>query len=511
MHLVLISTSGNQSYIFASNRLREAVGASYLVARSTTAWVASAAALAGGTVLQASSGSTLVTVPDEDAARALAHEVTLTALRNAPGLAVRAASIAIACDAPTGDEVRAAFSEHRSFSARCPSIATRHQRLPMVAACDSTDGPAQSWHADTLRGVDGLEPEEPRLLSAEVIAKRAARPAAAQKLADLLAGDQRLTSRRLVKIDKFFDQVEWVGVVHADGNQLGAFFREAADVLGGRMVEDRSVLGMLSEQVQAVADAAFLDATAALASRVRAGRLPLVPLIIGGDDLTALVDGRHVLAFVREYLVAFARHSVLPEHGLIAEVMKEVGQQQLTASTGVAIVKPHFPFSVAYRLADELCSNAKGLLHRHPGHHGIDVHVLIDSTVTDLRAIRSRYEEGTTAVLTERPFLIGAGSASLPPERDWDVLLERLEQIADTPSGGDGVLVTRTQLHALRDELRRDPGRARRRLKDLGDRVPTTGADRDRLNALRSGGDGLARGLLDLLELAPFVRAEETL
>lgn len=37
--------------------------------------------------------------------------------------------------------------------------------------------------------------------------------------------------------------------------------------------------------------------------------------------------------------------------------------------------------------------------------------------------------------------------------------------------------------------------------------MPATGPDRDRLNALRGGNDGLARGLLDLLELALFVKA----
>lgn len=497
MHLVLISTSGNQSYIFASNRLREAVGASHLLAVSTTEWVADAAGRVGGTVLQASSGSTLVVVPDEQAARVLVREVTTRALRETPGLAVHGVGTAIAGAAPTSAEVDDLFQRHRQHVAGRPSHATRHQRLPVVAACASTDSPAASWHADA-RSTNELALTSP--LSAEVIAKRMARLPARAKLATLVP------NRRLVDIDTFFGAVEWVAVIHADGNQLGAFFRAAADELGAAEVAPgRSALGVLSEQVQEVANESFRDAVDELARLAEPGvPLPLVPLVVGGDDLTVLVDGYSALPFTRSYLEAFARHGA--GHGLVGRVLGALGRDVLTASAGVAIVKPHFPFSVAYGLSEELCRNAKGALAAEPGNHGLDVHILIDSTVSDLESIRKRYEVDGV-VLTERPFLIGAGSAVPPADRDWHEVLERLKLITTAPRGGDGAVVTRTQLHALREELRGDLGRARRRLAELDARVPATGDERRRLDALR-GDDGLARGLLDLLELAPFVVKE---
>jgi hypothetical protein len=38
MHLVVVDTAQIQPYIFGSNRLRENIGASHLVAESTEAW-----------------------------------------------------------------------------------------------------------------------------------------------------------------------------------------------------------------------------------------------------------------------------------------------------------------------------------------------------------------------------------------------------------------------------------------------------------------------------------------
>lgn len=51
---MLVTTSGNQRYIFTSNELREAVGASHPLALSTTGWVREVL-LSGAEILRESS------------------------------------------------------------------------------------------------------------------------------------------------------------------------------------------------------------------------------------------------------------------------------------------------------------------------------------------------------------------------------------------------------------------------------------------------------------------------
>jgi hypothetical protein len=552
VRLVLLATAGNQRFVFASNRLREAVGASELVRASTTDWVVDAVAgvrAAGGWAepVQMSSGSTLVVADDDEGgvrvARQLIGEVTSRALRAAPGLDVFGASVPIGQRWPSAADVTAVFGEAaRVRSARAGGV-VRFQRLPAVAGCASTGGPAALWSSDapatdTGEARDG-EPVEPR--SAEVAAKRRSRRAADRRMRALVRPPVRL-----LDIDDFFDGVEVVGVVHIDGNGLGGLFQQAGAVVAqardagalseaalGAPVGERAVpgdesppvaywLGELSRRVQRVTE----EALAAAAVRVApaAGRLALVPLVVGGDDTTVLLDGAAALDFVEAFLEGFGAAS--QHDALIGLVARGVtGQPGLTAAAGVALVKPHFPFSAAYGLAEDLCRSAKTATRHLPAVHAVDVHVLLDSVMTSLDAIRARYRARGAAGdtwLHERPFVLPATAAGLPPEiahSDLRVVRGRVAAVAALGRGrAEGRLVTSAQLHALREELHVDPELAERRFGYLWSR--SAAVDRDLLTLLAGAvvgdgapGPGLLRPtaagrstcLVDTLELAGLV------
>lgn len=424
---MLVSTSGNQRYVFASNKLREAVGASHLLTLSTTDWVYDVLP-DSAVILQESSGTTLVQVRDQAAAQSVAHALTSRALRQAPELDISVVSVDVTNGEVTSADVDRVFAEAHRNRSQHPSGAGRFPRMPAAAACASTDLPARAWHSDVRPELNGYfrndypDGEQPLPLSAEVIAKRLARPAAVSRMKHLLADHECTRGVELIDVDYYVESVEWSAVIHADGNRLGELFQTAIDRLDPGGVRE------LGEAVNEVAKESFCDAVAKLAELTRQrDELPIVPLIIGGDDLTMLVEGEYCLDVVHEYLTAFSQRAAVKKP--IVQALHVAGRPPLTVSAGVAIVKPHFPFSVAYRLSQELCQSAKRVAAEHPGCHGLDMHVLLDPVITSLDAIRTGYRAGDVD-LTQRPHLLPAGDQSVPQQRDW-----------------------RAQLHALREEL----------------------------------------------------------
>lgn len=75
--------------------------------------------------------------------------------------------------------------------------------------------------------------------------------------------------------------------------------------------------------------------------------LPLRPVLLGGDDITCLCDGRIALDLAETALKEFARHPV-PHLGPDGE------ETSLTACAGVALVKAHAPVHRSYELAEDL-------------------------------------------------------------------------------------------------------------------------------------------------------------
>jgi hypothetical protein len=170
-----------------------------------------------------------------------------------------------------------------------------------------------------------------------------------------------------------------VAVVHADGNRIGAWIQQSKP--------DSDAFAKFSEALNAANEAAVKSATDKLyGARQAKGTgdkpLPLRPILLGGDDVTVLIDGAAAVPWTVAYLQAFEDES--------ERRMKGAGfDKGFTACAGIAWCKSHWPFHQALEVAESLCKAAKaGLKTGNDTQSGLLWHRILGSTETEWSEIR---------------------------------------------------------------------------------------------------------------------------
>ena len=417
MHLVMLESSGNQHYIFGSNRLAEAIGASQLTLeagvdvamRATDAvfgTVFKSASLPeltqkllaqswdcadGPTVINAMSGKALIAVPDRASGRRLVQEATRIAITEMPGLQfsgfVSERSFAWSdADYTLHD---CSLEVHRGIAELCADAhqpIERYRQWPLADICATSGLPARAAHADKGERVRA---------SALALAKHRAIERWSQR-AQSLDSDQARIVESFADLEARFDKARKWAVIHADGNGLGGMFQSFAEKVdavkptrtggAGSVPPNAHYARRLCEFSIAIDEAtqtAFSDALSVFDTEEDGRRfVPVVPIILGGDDLTAITDANQALAFTAEFLRQYEQQT------RASQTIRELtGQQGLTACAGVAIISRHYPFHHAYELAEALIGSAKSI-KRHGGGSALDFHVLFDSLTPDLEDSR---------------------------------------------------------------------------------------------------------------------------
>jgi hypothetical protein len=498
MYLVLIETSGNQSFIFSTNKLRENVGASESTYRACSQWVLDAVQtitrknlwdddsdvlrtnllnpalnppIEKGAhylveVIIAASGKAMLLTRNLSHAKQVIASVTLRALKEAPGLAVCGAIEEFDWqDNQNLPEVSRQL--HKKFEvvrSLCPSPDLRFLRLPIVEDCRTSGLPAAT-----------LEPDPDSALIPRSAASSRKRAWAKKALDERLLRLLKDTSFKFAKSsDKILDEqseVRWLAVIHADGNGLGQIFINLEKYIEGD--DNRSYIQQFREfslDLDVCTRQAFIQALEVFPNEQRRP-VPLVPLVLGGDDLTVVCDAKYALAFTKAFLTTFEQKTQNSEViRSIAEKAFGIQSGQLSACAGVAIVKPHFPFSTAYQLAEELAKSAKVVKDYVKNDtqtvpcSAIDFHVLYDTRGTQLEAIRAKQTPDDTTHLYNRPYIVSnveqvmerAGEKNNLKKwlnsHHWSELNKRVEALLKKDDEGRRCLPN-SQMHSLREAL----------------------------------------------------------
>lgn len=587
MNIVLIETSGNQRYIFATNKLRENVGASELTYRVGTETVLKAVdkekrfenddekslweaddldgrklranllnkkknpeLVAGGKieVVTATSGKALLLVESADIGRNIIKSVTEDALREMPGLTVHGAiskGFDSLCEKDDEDDFKlhkAIVEVHHRLEEiryRTPSNEQRFLRLPFVAPCETSGLPASEGR---FLSKDEKGKNEAHRFSNVALSKRDVlrRDKSAYEKDDkgkpsrIVGMIQRVFNinlyKNLERLENDFKDLSWIAVIHADGNGLGEVFQNFDDHTGlkDNKCTPRDYIGKYRRFSLAL-DVCTINATGQALENLRQRFLaeeeesarkewekitksdkfvPVVPLILGGDDLTVISDGQYALKFVYEFLRQFEKETnKITEYSYLKEdcegkplvvegetvfeiltgIVREIAHAafdvpHLGICAGVAIVKPHFPFHQAYELAEELLKSAKqvkeNIKSKSKGEQypcsALDYHILYDSTASRLEEIRGRLkvDEGHKTWLFARPYVVSnfddlanVKDTNWLTPRKWDELEKRVVVML-AKDDDDKRKLPNSQLHSLREALflGKDEAEARTRL-----------------------------------------------
>ena len=502
-YLVMLQTNSNQPFIFSSPRLREQIGASFEITLLSK-WVKDKAeelldtkTLPRSFWVSDSSGKVIVRFTEadgdpKDLAKQLIREVTLRALTDAPGLDVTGVFIPAApgaLEAKDLEKLDRVFSEYslnrRPAAARFPQFPflQRAEESALPASTPLTDedeGNIREYAKDL--GVPLLADEEEQIptqtgkdrgrsLSLPSRVKRAwSRSARRLQLEDVVK--RQHTSEKPegtisnlyedpFQLEKAFQdtpdesnaakavpELSSVGVIHIDGNGVGAIMRDLGEAFKGVCCHLDSLeepaykhednpcnidegrfqwfVMEVNYRLDAVVKQAVAKAWEKITEIAREDKLPgppVVPVLVGGDDVTVYTDGRYAIPFAEAYIrhyekltkdddllsvlaiVAGGKKTDAPERDCFKiedYIIQNPGP--LTASAGVAIVGRNFPFHIAYDLAEELVSRGKKLGKKKDTVpcSTINFHVLRDATVLDPDDTLDEYKGRS-----QRPFLIG--------------------------------------------------------------------------------------------------------
>jgi hypothetical protein len=566
MHFVLIETSGNQKYIFATNKLRENFGASELTHLSGTQWVLEAVHSVGGPalwnqdgaqlrknllnpklnspieagasveVIVATSGKALLLVRNEEDARRIVRRVTRKALREGPGLDICGVIEPFDWNQNTLGNVNQRV--HQQFEAVHSSLQgpqMRFLRLPVVEECATSGLPANVQRPFQ-------EPEEPQPLSLISAFKGNAGEKAFERIEALLKreGHSIHLPRNLDELEKKFESLSWLAVVHADGNGLGEIFLRFQEHISAQSPKENrryvEKLRRFSLALDICTEQAFLKAIDTLAGDI-GDLVPLVPLVLGGDDLTVICDGQQAIGFTHAFLKAFEEQSARLDilDGIIPEISKVAFEaSHLSACAGVAIVKHHFPFSVAYELSEDLMQSAKQVKRIVVAQDNpqmprpcsaLDFHVLYDASGVALKQIRQRQQvDGQQTLLYGRPYVItpiesleGSSGLDWVACHRWEDLVKLVAALTAKEDGTEYRKLPNSQMHQLRSGLFLGQNEADARLRLIYNRYACQGlkhfnqATQEEPSLFRTepNTNKQITSLLDALDLVNFYTAKE--
>lgn len=345
--LVSLDTDRVKEYVFATGRLREIKGASAILDHLNRVKTKELINNHNGSLIFAGGGSALASFATENEANAYKDEVvalyaTETAAATITGILV---------DYDPAADFRDTF---KRAARKLRSAKDAGRSMPGMLAtgwmgrCQRC-GEYPAIHHQSLPGG-----AEAGLCAACTLKRQAADnpaigPAAHLRETGSEMWDKLDVPNELDGVGSKSTPANYIGFIYADGNGIGGFIEnqlKTEDAL-------RAFSKILEDSMLAAVDAAAGPAIGL--------RLPIVPVLIGGDDVILIVPAQIALPMAASLCVNFGNEiAVRIEQAIENKQLQFQGDPpQITMSAGVALAKTSYPIFALHELAKELQDSAK--------------------------------------------------------------------------------------------------------------------------------------------------------
>lgn len=455
---VLFDTRSIQKYIYASNKLRTNIGASYIVEHLFDGFLQEVIdkKFGKGTnicqIAYTGGGNALVYIDKEGTPegiqRELVKDFSTELLVKYPGLHI-GASVG---ELDTENDFQAGLSElYRKLKESQGNFAPM-TNVPYTGftLLSDQDGEVANAYYDKLPG------RESRFCSQEAMSKLEAsdeaNKALHEKFNDVFAKNPDVKYEFPTELDKLGQKEgeDYIAVIHIDGNNMGKKFEacnglKARQKLSGDIKQktERSFAKLLQSIIDDVKNEIYGDS---LNTRIKNGKciLPVRPLILGGDDVTFICPAKVALAYSKRFM----------EFMLEKDADLEPTAQSIDSCAGIAILPTAYPFFRGYTLAEQLCDAAKKemrKLGREEGSCWLDFIMLHGEQAPTLRQILAQEHRAVKGCTHFGPYRVAHTEKDKSKDHRHDV--EKLIACAKFFKNTGGSAIANNKVKELRRVL----------------------------------------------------------
>lgn len=346
---ILFDTMSIQQYVFGSNKLKDNLGASYIV-EHVYKYLEEKVGIKSNEldIGYIGGGNALFFTTSEKKAKEIVKEFTTEILWKFSGLSVAAAVKGDFINEI--DDYQSAI--HKLFQALAENKG-KHIPINTISSHGITD--VCRFSSLSVENIQVYPDGKIELMSSLTAAKRLSENEV------LKLGSALIKESKIPNIYQFADELDHLGqkkgedshiaVVHIDGNGFGKHFVNKESV---RETKE------LSEKVKKAVKTAFIHLLLSYSENEEKIKhllgdynyynniLPIRPIILGGDDVTFVCHGKLGIWFAEKFMENFNSNYI-----------DDDSEIPFSSCAGIAVVKTKYPFYRAYQLAEELCNSAK--------------------------------------------------------------------------------------------------------------------------------------------------------